>query len=155
MSVIRPPDCSKLARNPKNNNNVTIFRHNVNVTFFDVVLFLLSSLVTGRSFMSISSLVLELSQFSFIRDWPEIRKSENTLVWVLPNIWRLGRVMDTKFDANVCNRMLLNAAQFKGNSFCRFWVINGKPTGGQNYPPSPLPSRLGLIVNLWHTCLFL
>ena len=155
MSVIRPPDCSKLARNPKNNNNVTIFRHNVNVTFFDVVLFLLSSLVTGRSFMSISSLVLELSQFSFIRDWPEIRKSENTLVWVLPNIWRLGRVMDTKFDANVCNRMLLNAAQFKGNSFCRFWVINGKPTGGQNYPHSPLPSRLGLIVNLWHTCLFL
>ena len=42
-------------------------------TFF---LFLLSSLVTGRSFMSISSLVLELWQFSFIRDWPEIRKSE-------------------------------------------------------------------------------
>ena len=44
--------------------------------FFDVVLFLLSSLVTGPSFMSISSLVLELWQFFFIRDWPEIRKSE-------------------------------------------------------------------------------
>ena len=44
--------------------------------FFDVVLFLLSSLVTGSSFMSISSLVLELWQFSFIRDWPEIKKSE-------------------------------------------------------------------------------
>ena len=44
--------------------------------FFDVVLFLLSSLVTGQSFMSISSLVLELWQFPFIRDWPEIRKSE-------------------------------------------------------------------------------
>ena len=44
--------------------------------FFDVVLFLLSSLVTGPSFMSISLLVLELWQFSFIRDWPEIRKSE-------------------------------------------------------------------------------
>ena len=44
--------------------------------FFDVVLFLLSSLVTGPSFMSISSLVLELWQFSFIRDWPETRKSE-------------------------------------------------------------------------------
>ena len=44
--------------------------------FFDVVLFLLSSLVTGPSFMSISSLVLELWQFSFIRDWPEIRKLE-------------------------------------------------------------------------------
>ena len=44
--------------------------------FFDLVLFLLSSLVTGPRFMSISSLVLELWQFSFIRDWPEIRKSE-------------------------------------------------------------------------------
>ena len=43
---------------------------------FDVALFLLSILVTGPSFMSTSSLVLELWQFSFIRDWPEIRKSE-------------------------------------------------------------------------------
>ena len=42
--------------------------------FFGRVLFLLSSLVTGSSFMSISSLVLELWQFSFIRDWPEIWK---------------------------------------------------------------------------------
>ena len=43
--------------------------------FFDD-LFLLSNLVTGPSFMSISSLVLELWQFSFIRDWPEIQESE-------------------------------------------------------------------------------
>ena len=33
-------------------------------------------LFTGPSFMSISSLVLELWQFSFIRDWAEIWKSE-------------------------------------------------------------------------------
>ena len=44
--------------------------------FFDVVLFHLSSLVTGPSFMSISSLILVLWQFSFIKDWPEIRKLE-------------------------------------------------------------------------------
>ena len=44
--------------------------------FFDVVLFLLSSLVTGPSFISISLLVLELWQFSFIRDWPKIQKLE-------------------------------------------------------------------------------
>ena len=43
--------------------------------FFDD-LFLLSNLVTGPSFMSVSSLVLELWQFSFIRDWPEIQESE-------------------------------------------------------------------------------
>ena len=92
--------------------------------FFDD-LFLLSNLVTGPSFMSISSLVLELWQFSFIRDWPEIG---NTPVWVLPNIWRLGQVMDTKFGTNVSYRMLLNAANFQGYSFYRFWVIKGKPT---------------------------
>ena len=44
--------------------------------FFNVVLFALSRLVAGSSFMSISSLVLKLWQFSFIKDWPEIRKSE-------------------------------------------------------------------------------
>ena len=42
--------------------------------FFDVVLFLFSISVTGSSFMSISSLILE--KFPFRRDWPEIRKSE-------------------------------------------------------------------------------
>ena len=46
------------------------------VKIFDIVLLLLLSLVTGPSCMSISSLVLEFWQFSFIRDWPEIRKSE-------------------------------------------------------------------------------
>ena len=80
MSGIRSPDCSKLAKNHKNDKDVTISRHDVNVNFFCLflpfALFLLSSLVTVPSFMSISSLVLELWQFFFIRDWPEIRKSE-------------------------------------------------------------------------------
>ena len=45
------------------------------LTFF---LFLLSSLLTAPSFMSISSQVLELWQFPFTRISPEIRKSEIT-----------------------------------------------------------------------------
>ena len=53
---------------------------------------------------------------------PEIR---NTPVWVLPNIWWLGQVRDTKFDADVSNEMLLNAAKCQGYSFYRFWVIKG------------------------------
>ena len=57
-----------------------------------------------------------------------------TPVWVLPNIWRLGRVMDTKFGTNVSNRMLLNAAKFQGYSFYRFWVIKGKSTRGVKLP---------------------
>ena len=59
MSGIRSPDYSKVVKNPKNDNDVTISRHDVNVKL-----------------MSISSLVLELCQFSFIRDWPEIQKLE-------------------------------------------------------------------------------
>ena len=35
----------------------------------------------------------------------------NILVWVLPNIWRLGRVRDTKFGMYVFNEILLNAAK--------------------------------------------
>ena len=34
VSGIRPPDCSKLTKNTKNANDVTIFRHGVNVKFF-------------------------------------------------------------------------------------------------------------------------
>ena len=60
VSRIRSLDCSKLAKNPENDNDVTVSRHDVNVKFFRVVLFLLLSLVTGPSFMSISSLVLDL-----------------------------------------------------------------------------------------------
>ena len=45
-------------------------------SFFGVVLFLLSSLFTGPSFLWISSLGLELWQFSFIMDWPDIWKLE-------------------------------------------------------------------------------
>ena len=106
--------------------------------FFEVVLFLLSILVTGPSFMSISSLVLELWQFLFIKDWREIG--------VLPNIWRLGRVRNTKFGTNVSNKMLLNAATCKGYSFYHFLVIKGKPTGaGVKLTPFPTQSRFNLL----------
>ena len=43
-------------------------------------MFLLSSLFTGPSFMSKSSMALELSQFSFIWDWPAIQKSRNQIL---------------------------------------------------------------------------
>ena len=60
VSGIRPPDCSKLAKNLEIHNDITISDMMASSTFSDVVLFLLSSLVTGPSFMLISSLVLEL-----------------------------------------------------------------------------------------------
>ena len=44
--------------------------------FCYAALFLLSVFVTSPSYTSILSLVLNVWQFSFIRDWPEIRNSE-------------------------------------------------------------------------------
>ena len=132
MSGIRLPDCSKLAKNPKNDNDVTIFRHDVNVKFFwrcfvSLVKFSYWSkfhvnIITGSGIMTIFF-------YKGLTRNPEIG---NTPVRVLPNIWRLGRVMDTKFRMNVSNRMLLNAAKFQGYSFYCFWVIKGKPN-----PPPP------------------
>ena len=67
MSWIQLSDCSKL----------TIYWINDIIANFLVVdLFLLSSLVSCLSFMSISSLVLVLWLYSLIRDWPETQKAE-------------------------------------------------------------------------------
>ena len=68
-SGIRLSDCSKLAKR----HNLPIWRYRQ--FFFDVVLFLFSSLATGSSFISTSLMVLELRELSFIRDLQEIRKS--------------------------------------------------------------------------------
>ena len=92
------PDCFRLLQN---DNDVTIFRHDVIATFFwrcFVSLVKFSNwakfhvnIITGSGVMTI-----------FFNKWlirnPEI---ENTLVWVLHNIWRLGRVRDTKFGRNI------------------------------------------------------
>ena len=103
------------------------------LNFFDVVLFRLSNLVTGPSFMAISSLVLELWQF-FYKELTRNPKIRNTPVWRLPNIWGFGRVRDTKFGINVSNKISRNAAKCQDYSFYR--VIKGKLTrGGENYRP--------------------
>ena len=68
----------------------------------------------------------------------------NTLIWVLPNTWRLGRIMDTKIGTILSNRILLNAAKIQGYSFYRFWVIKGKPTvgAGKTTPPPSTQIRV-------------
>ena len=111
MSGIRPPDCSKLAKNPKNDNDVTIFRHDVNVKFFwrcfvSLVKFSYWSkfhvnIITGSGIMTIFF-------YKGLTRNPEIG---NTPVWVLPNIWGLGQIRDTKFGTDISNEVLLNAGK--------------------------------------------
>ena len=65
----------------------------------------------------------------------------NTPVWILPNIWRSGKVRDTKFGPDVPNEMLLNAAKLQSYSSYRFRVIKGKPTGGVKLPPTQIRAK--------------
>ena len=80
MQTLCPKSSLRTAPNWPKIQKITMASQFLDMTspseFFNVVLFLLSILVTGPSLMSISSLVLELWQLSFVRDWPEIRKSE-------------------------------------------------------------------------------
>ena len=70
------------------------------------------------------------------------RNSEigNTPFWVFPDIWRTGKVRDTKFSANVSNKKLLNGAKCQYYCFYKLLIINGKPTEGEvkNNPPPTL-----------------
>ena len=95
------PDCSKLAINRKNDNDVTVSQQDAVANFFDVNVFFLSSLVIGPSFMSISLLVLEIWQFSFYKGLARNLEVGNIPVWAFPKIWRLGWIRDTKFRTNV------------------------------------------------------
>ena len=82
-------------------------------------------------------------------------KIGNTLVWVLPNIWRLGRyqIWDAKFGRDVSNEIILNAAKCRDYSFYRFWVIKGKPTGEVKLRPSLPTPRLTDQISL-SNCLY-
>ena len=129
LSGIRSPDCSKLVKNPKNDNDVTISPHDAIVDFFwRCFVFLVKfsywfkfhiKIITGSGIMSVFF-------YKGLTRNPEIG---NTPIWVFPNIWR-HRETITKFGKNVSNRMLRNVAKCQSFSFYRFWVIKGKPTGG-------------------------
>ena len=95
------PDGYKLAINRKKSNGVTICRNDVIFKhFWRCCVFLVKFWITRPSFISIPWLVLELWQFSFIKNWREIRKSEIPLsqfcqipadldVLVIPNSARM------------------------------------------------------------------
>ena len=95
-SRIRLPDYSKLTTNLKNTNDSAICRHNLIINFFDVVIFVLSGLVSGPSFMLTLSLVLKFWQVLAIKDLTKNLEIENIPVWDLSNIWKQGQFRDTK-----------------------------------------------------------
>ena len=68
------PDSYKLAINWKKDNDVTIYEMTLPINFSDVAVFLLSSLVTGASFMSMMSTSYDTG--SRVMTISEIQKSE-------------------------------------------------------------------------------
>ena len=111
---------------------------------FDVVLFRLSSWGTGLSFMSISSLIMELWQFSFERDWPEIRKSEIRPPEFCPISGDWGKLE----MPNLARMPLMKCYWMLQN----YWVIKEKPTregGITPILPLPLPQSRSPVKKLW------
>ena len=92
-------------------------------------------LVTGPLVMSISSLVLQLWEFSFIRDWPETRKLEIPPFKFCPisgdwdKLWIRNLAQMSIIE---CYWMLQNA---RVTAFTVFKLFLGKPTGGLLPPP--------------------
>ena len=80
MSGIRPPGGFKLAINRKKDNDVKTYRNGVTVNFFDVAVFLLSSLLTGPRFninIITGSGVMTIIVYKELTRNPEIQKSPN------------------------------------------------------------------------------
>ena len=99
-SGISLADCSKLAINWKNDNDVTIC-------------------------MSISLLVMELWRLSFIRDWPEIQKSEipSSEFWWISGQPQCPDIRDTKFHKMSLMKCYWMVQNTRVTAFYRFWVI--------------------------------
>ena len=112
---------------------------------FGIVLFHLSGLVAGLSFISISSPVLGLWQFSFTKEWPEIRKPEifPSKFCPISRDWEeLGKPNLPRMFAITCYWMLQNArlTAFTVSELLR----ENQQEGGEggNYPLPPNEIRL-------------
>ena len=120
--------------------------------FFNVILFLWSRFVTGPSFMSIPSPVLELWQFSFIRDTPEIRKLKILLseFYPIPGDWvELKTPNLTQMSLIKCYWALQNATVtvFTVSKLLRESQQEGGKIASHLTPPTSTQPRLGIIAN--------
>ena len=88
--------------------------------FFDFAMFLCSKFHVN---IIIDSGVRTVSVYKGL-----FRNTENgnTLIWVLPNIWRKGLVRNMKFGMIISDKKLLNSTKCQGYSFDCFKVINNK-----------------------------
>ena len=134
VSGIRPSDCSKFAKNPKNDNDVTISRHDVIVKVFwcgFVCLVKFSywskfhvNIINGFGIMTIF--------FYKERNWPEIRKSEIPTSEFCP----LSGDWDKSWIANLAWMCLIECYWMLQNSrvtaFTIFELLRENQLGGRS-----------------------
>ena len=113
------------------------------LNFFDVVVFVLSSSDTGPSFMLMSRLVLELWQFSFIKDWTKIRKSEipSSSSSLISGQWGKSGIPNLAQMSLINCYSTLQNARVKAFTFSE--LLRENQQVGKITPPPPRP-RLGL-----------
>lgn len=71
-----------------------------------------------------------------MRDLTRNMGTVNIPVWILSNTWRLSQVNDAKFDMNISNEKLLEAAKCHIHRSDHFWVNKWKPTGSSKNTPT-------------------
>ena len=139
MSGIWLLDCSKLAKNRKSDNDVTIgnmtsssifWRYFVSLVKFSYLPKFHVNIITGSGVMTIFF-------YKRLTRNPEIG---NTPVWVLPNIWRLGGVRDTLARMS----LIMKIARVIAFSVFELLRENITPPPPPCFPTST-PPRLGLI----------
>ena len=100
-------DCFKLVLSWKNDHGVRIFRHDVIIIFFWLCFFSRIKF-SYRSKFNINIITGSgITTILFCKGLTRNPEMGNSPVWILPNIWRLGKVMDTKYGLSVSHRMLL------------------------------------------------
>ena len=91
--------------------------------------------------MPISLLLLELWQFLFIRDWPEIWKSEIPLSEFGPISWDWGKLV----VPNLTQMSLMKSYWILQNSTVTAFTVSELRGSKQEGRNSPHPPRLGLL----------
>ena len=141
MSGIWLLDCSKLTKNPKNDNDITVFWHDIIIKFFwrcfvSHVKFSYCSkfhvnIITGSVIMTIF----------FYRDLPEVQKWEIPQVEFCPisGDWgELWKPILAQMSLIKCYWMLRNA---RFTAFTVFELLReNQRGGGVKLPPAPPPS---------------
>ena len=127
----------QIIQKSEKDNDITIFRHDANIKFsWRCFVSLLKFCYLSKFNVNIitGSGIMEIYFYKGLTRNPEIG---NTPVWVLPNIWRLGRVMDTKFGTNISNRMLLQNSRVA--AFTVFELLRKNQLRGGKITPSSFP----------------